>query len=79
MRAKVGQKHPTLDKDWKYSDIEYDADGWVNAGKYLPQDFDLCYLKTDSGNKRGWWTGNVWDGLRLDNKQEIYYWKRISE
>jgi hypothetical protein len=45
----------------------------------MPIAFDICALKVDGKEKtyRGWWTGNGWDGLRLQEGEKVLYWKNI--
>jgi hypothetical protein len=60
-----------------YLDVSYDNDGWADAKKYLPCDFDLVLLKRKDGRiLKGWSVSNSWDGLRLKKTDEIVQWKR---
>jgi hypothetical protein len=63
-----------------YRTIQYEKGGWVNAKKFLPEDFDLVYMKI-RGKKdiTGWANGYKWEGLRLKDDDEILYWKRKPE
>ena len=72
----VGEKKRKL----SYRDIKYDPDGWVDAKVYLPGDYDLMYLKIkDKKSKSGWVVGKNWDGLKIENGDEVLYWKRKPE
>ena len=65
---------------YSYKDVHYDLEGWAEASKYLPEDYDLVYLKTE--NKKvipGWSIGKSWDGLRLKPEHKISHWKRKPE
>lgn len=63
-----------------YADIHYDPDGWVDAEKYLPGDYDLVYLKIkDKFSKSGWIVGKRWDGLKVLEEDKVLYWKRKPE
>jgi len=59
-----------------YTNVEYDRDGWADAKRFLPADYDLCHLKIQ-GKKTisGWSTGNKWDGLNLKPQDEVLFWK----
>ncbi len=78
---KVG-KDPFIDKNGRqrhlsYADIETDNEKWVDCSKYLPEDFDLVFLKLESGRTRkGWLSGNSWDGAKIKSKDKVLYWKR---
>lgn len=64
-------------KKFDYRDVEFDADGWADAKKYLPADYDLMFLKVkDKKSVSGWHVGKKWDGLRLKKDDEILYWKK---
>jgi hypothetical protein len=78
---KVGTKlHETGDYRFTYPMVKYDSDGWADASKYHPIDFDLLYLKIEGkkGTFRGWCSGNRWDGSKLECKDKILYWKRST-
>lgn len=67
-----------LDNNFFYTDVEYDADGWVDAKRFMPADFDLCLLKIeDKSSIPGWASGFNWDGLRVKKKDKVLYWKKI--
>jgi len=74
---KVGKDYPVV---FSYRDVKTDDDGWVDAAKYLPADFDLVYMKVE-GKKTlsGWMSGNNWEGLRLKEGDKVLYWKRKPE
>lgn len=65
-----------------YKDIkdEYDEDGWMDANKYMPGNYDLMFLKVkDKGILSGWAIGKSWDGLTIKPDDEVIAWKRKSE
>lgn len=69
-----------LEKGLNYSSIPYEQDGWVDAKKFMPADFDLCFLKIKNKKSRfGWATGFKWDGLNIDEDDEVLYWKIKKE
>jgi hypothetical protein len=72
---KVGQ---TLEHGKKvtYKDFKYDYGGWADSSKYLPGDYDLCFLKTEEKTLPGWHTGISWDGLNVPENLVVKYWKR---
>lgn len=73
----VPNKQPVL---WVYRDVKYDADKWAKASEFIPESFDLCHLKTDTGKTfRGWHTGHNWDGLNIKSEYKIEFWKRYDE
>lgn len=64
---------------YKYSDAIYDCEGWADPMQWLPDPFDLCWLKTLAKTIKGWWSGAVWDGLRLKKNDEVKSWKKCTE
>lgn len=62
-----------------YDDVIYDIDGWADAKKYASSPFDLVLIKTDKKEFNGWYTGNNWYGLRLNEDEEVLYWKKRKE
>lgn len=68
-----GRRHPT----YTYKDVRYGVDGWADAKKYLPIEFDMVMLFTKNHKVLfGWSTGTDWDGLRIDIDEDIIAWKR---
>lgn len=66
----------TSKKQYSYTDILFDKDGWADSSKFLPISYDLMLLKDEKGLKQiGWYTGQAWDGSRY-NGQHITHWKR---
>lgn len=63
-----------------YRDVKFDIDGWADSKEYLPDDFDLVYMKVE-GRKTmpGWSIGTSWAGLRLKPTDQVVYWKRKPE
>jgi len=71
------QKHGVY---WSYRDVKYDECGWACVDDFLPMEFELCYLKTDDNKSlMGWYTGAIWDGMKVKETDVIKYWKRIYE
>ncbi len=68
------------DRLYTYKHIEYDNEGWADADKFHPIDFDLLYLKLEGviGTIRGWCCGHVWDGLKY-NGEKVLKWKFIKD
>jgi hypothetical protein len=64
-------------RKFAYRDIPFDEDGWADAERFMPADYDLVFLKIE-GKKSvsGWSTGNSWDGLKLEKADKVKYWKR---
>lgn len=62
-----------------YTDIEYDCDGWVDAKRFAPAQFDLVRLKTQRHTINGWHTGEKWFSLRLRDIDNVLYWKKGKE
>ena len=63
---------------YKYSDVEYDQEGWAKIPNFYPLKFDLVKGRDLSGKIIVvWWNGIGWDGLRLPKKSKITNWKRI--
>ena len=79
---KVGAKYAAPDgknKYYRYPDVKRDEDGWADATKFLPADYDLCRLKIkDRKSISGWHKVNQWDGVFLKDGYEVLYWKRID-
>jgi len=62
-----------------YDDVIYDIDGWADAKKYAPEQFDLVLIQTDNKTVNGWHTGEEWYSLRLRDYDDVLYWKRRKE
>lgn len=77
-------KHLILDKKtqklrkFTYQDVTYDSDGWADAEKFKPCNYDLVYIKALNKRKiiTAWKTPNSWDGFRLPADGNVLYWKR---
>lgn len=75
--VELDKKGRSLTIDYEYKDIDYDEDGWADAKKFMPADFDLCLLKIkDKKSRVGWASGNYWDGLHVNSEDEVLYWKK---
>jgi len=68
-----------LQRKFCYKDVEYDCDGWADASKYLPADFDLMYLKTADNIYNGWMSRSRWDGLKITGDDKVFFWKRHNQ
>lgn len=78
--TKLNANGKEINEFYVYSDAHHDEDGWVDAKKFMPIDFDLCFLKIkDKKSCMGWSSGTVWDGLKLAKDDEVLYWKRSKE
>lgn len=65
---------------YTYKDFEYDADGWTESAKYLPEDYDLVYMRLAIGKTiPGWHTNRTWYGVRLKQDDVVLLWKRKEE
>ena len=65
---------------YTYRDVEYDIDGWADSKRFLPEDFDLVFMRLKREKTiTGWVNGNTWDGLRLKDDDEVLFWKRNEE
>ena len=77
--AKDGKSRKTA-VPYSYRDVEYDDYGWADSKKYLPEDFDLVYMKL--ARERiitGWINGTHWCGVRLKQDDKVLFWKRDIE
>jgi len=56
----------------------FDKEGWADAEKYKPIEYDLVELKDKQGKKQnGWWTGYHWDyGIKKINT--ITHWRQTK-
>lgn len=80
LKAKKGEKQKRDSQVfYKYTDALMDIDGWIDPSLWLPLPFDMCWLKTDIKTKTGWWTGKIWEGLRLKPVEKVLYWKKCNE
>jgi len=64
---------------FNYYNICFDSEGWANAQVYLPEPYELVYLKIGRRHKMGWWDGKRWDGYRIKYKDKILYWKKFPD
>lgn len=74
---KVGRTYPGKKKAFKYKDVEYDLEGWADATKYYPADFDLVLiqLKDKKNPVSAWCMGKKWEGARIKGDEEVMRWK----
>lgn len=79
MMIKVGSKYEK-DKLYTYRSVKFDCDGWADSSKFLPGDYDLCFMKISSSKTiPGWYTGVSWDGLNFKDNMIVTHWKRKEE
>ena len=63
-------------KFYSYIKVDCDDDFWVDASNWLPDDFDLCYLRREDGNiKVGWRSCRHWDGYSVGRHEDFIHWK----
>jgi hypothetical protein len=74
---KKNSKNQSIAVDYTYKDVEYDEEGWADAKKFMPADFDLVFLKVN-GKKSisGWYAGYQWDSLNYNKIDKVLFWKR---
>lgn len=78
--GKIKQKIEGKLTYWTYRNIKYDNEGWADGSIYLPDQFDLCILKTEKEKViKGWHTGQIWDGLNVKILDKIKFWKWFEE
>jgi len=59
-----------------YAKVPNDGNGWVEAHKYLPANYDLVLMKIGDTYKPGWYQGNSWEGYKYEPGEEVTHWKR---
>jgi len=65
---------------YSYQDVEYDIDGWADTLRFLPEDFDLVFMRLKRDTTiPGWFNGSSWTGLRLKSDDKVVFWKRKLE
>lgn len=63
-----------------YDLIDYQDDGFADANKYIPNDFDMCFLTTSLGKRmNGWWTGQEFYSIRLLPGDVIVSWRKCKD
>ncbi len=73
---KVGSRLSKRGSVFSYAKIKSEANGWVDAEKYLPADLDLVFLKLEDGKViSGWIFGKIWDGYRLMPNHKVTHWR----
>lgn len=56
--------------------MPFEAKLWNHVEEYLPHDFDLVLVKTNKKEiKKGWYTGQIWQGGKLQDNEIVKYWK----
>lgn len=77
MIQKVGSKIVGSKYYFGYNNVKYDKNGWADAKKYLPGEYDLLKVKLKSGViKSAWLSNNKFDGLKLKDDEEVLFWTR---
>ena len=77
---KVGKDRVPTTRAFTYKDVLYDDDGWADATKFLPGDFDLVNIKLEDNTfLSAWYTGVGWDGLVIKRDNKVKAWKRKPE
>jgi hypothetical protein len=63
---------------FSYVNVETDDDGWADAKRFRPADYDLVYFKVEGVKKTlsGWCHGSNWDGLGFKSEYKVICWKR---
>jgi hypothetical protein len=70
----MSRRYPVF---YSYKDVEYDIDGWADVNKYLPDDFDLVFMRLKRNRTiPGWVNGSTWEGLRFKNDDVVLFWKK---
>ncbi len=63
-----------------YNDVEFDENGWADAEKFLPEDYDLVSIRVEGKKDTyGWVVGEYWDGVLLRSRDKVIAWKRELE
>jgi Holliday junction resolvase RusA-like endonuclease len=76
MIRQVGSKF-----EWTYSDCKEDTQGWNKVRDYRPFPFDMTVVKVRRQGELlnseipAWWTGEGWMGRKLENNDQIVFWK----
>lgn len=77
---KENSKGKKVSVEFNYNDVRFDEDGWADAKEFMPADFELCLLKIkDKKTKSGWASALKWDGLNIEDKDQVLYWKKNKE
>ena len=74
----VDAKGLAKQKKFSYVEVEYDFDGWADASRFMPNDYDLCCCKLEKGTKMGWAHGLDWEGYKIKPEDRILYWKKMK-
>jgi hypothetical protein len=72
----IFDKRNNKNRKISYNDIIIDEDGWTDADKYLPIDFDLVIVKTNKKTYFAWHAFSYWEGLKLPEMSKVLCWKR---
>ena len=66
-------------KSFTYKMCVTDCDGWVDASRFLPLDYDLVYARLEDKTIAAWHAGRKWDGLHLKPGSNVKYWKKKED
>lgn len=70
----------TIEKDnVNYTALPGGIEAWQTPDEYLPRPFDIVYMDVGRKTITGWWTGNLWMGLRLKKEDKISKWKKARD
>lgn len=61
-----------------YNNIPKGVNGWVDASKILPLDYELVYIRMyDDTRIKGWWEETGWRSLRIrkEDRGKVISWK----
>jgi hypothetical protein len=65
---------------YTYRDVFFDIDGWADCKRYLPEDYDLVYMRLARERTiPGWISGTAWMGIKLKDDDIVKFWKRKEE
>ena len=67
-------------RKYTYRHVVPESDGWIDVKKYLPDDFDLVWIKRKHGDPvAGWINDRKWYGFRLKLYDSVVGWKKRKE
>lgn len=75
---KVGRYYENPNRAFSYMDIpEIRKKEWIDASKYLPNDFDICHCKIENKEKilSAWFCQTYWDGMRIKPEDKVLSWR----
>jgi hypothetical protein len=76
---KVGMQIPNSKKVMSYLMIPHVYDLiWIDAEKYLPQDYDLVDMKLEKKVVKGWHALGKWHGLKYPKNAIVKFWRKLA-